>query len=255
MAKRWFAERSITVESEGVNVKTNTMSDFKLNTKRILTTDDLVGVPSSLGPFGNAPNASGATIAANVLTLQPASTLFPGGVTTGAQSFAGVKSFTNGVQLTGASTSNGLPIIAGTNVNEMLFIQNIGSMNFTTVPTLITFDAPLTPASVDGITLVAPSTIRITKKGSYMFRIQTNMDGISTVLTIIQRDGVNFDGSTWEGREVGVDINISQTATFYYNQTADEQHDITWLMSADSVPVGTPRTGVIDLTIHHINLP
>src|SRR5574338_702091 len=128
--KDWFGRKSITLRSEKIFLKTRTNDEATLNGFPLLTTSN--GAVTALGPFGNTPNANGASLAASTLTLQPANATFPGGVTTGAQSFAGVKSFTNGVTLTGASTSNGLPIIAGTNVNEMLFIQNVGSMNFTT---------------------------------------------------------------------------------------------------------------------------
>jgi hypothetical protein len=60
------------------------------------------------GAFGSAPNADGGTIASNVLTLQPASALFPGGVTTGTQTFAGVKTFQGGIvgNVTGNVTGN-----------------------------------------------------------------------------------------------------------------------------------------------------
>lgn len=48
----------------------------------------------SFDPVGAVPNANGASVAGSVVTLQPASTSFPGVVTAAAQSFAGNKSFT-----------------------------------------------------------------------------------------------------------------------------------------------------------------
>jgi hypothetical protein len=47
----------------------------------------------SLNTFGNTPNAQGASLAVNVLTLQPASNAFPGGINTGTQFFRGDKTF------------------------------------------------------------------------------------------------------------------------------------------------------------------
>lgn len=47
----------------------------------------------TLGAFGSTPNANGASIASQVITLQPASASQPGGVTTGAQAFGGAKTF------------------------------------------------------------------------------------------------------------------------------------------------------------------
>lgn len=97
MAKRWLTERSITLESEKVNIIVATPNDFTVN-----------GVPFgtsiTLAPIGAAPNANAATIVGSVLNLQPASAAFGGVVTTGAQTFAGVKNFQNGIQLAGGST-------------------------------------------------------------------------------------------------------------------------------------------------------
>ncbi len=51
----------------------------------------------NLGVIGSTPNAEGATISGTTLTLQPASDLFGGVVTTAAQTFAGVKTFNDDV--------------------------------------------------------------------------------------------------------------------------------------------------------------
>ena len=56
--------------------------------------------PISFAPFGTVPNASGGSATGSVVTLQPASNTNPGGVSTGAQSFGGVKTFTNGMVTT-----------------------------------------------------------------------------------------------------------------------------------------------------------
>lgn len=49
----------------------------------------------SFGTFGSTPNAQGGSYSAGVITLQPASASFPGGVTTGTQNFSGLKTFSN----------------------------------------------------------------------------------------------------------------------------------------------------------------
>lgn len=51
---------------------------------------------SSMAAFGSSPNADGATISGATLTLQPASDTYPGGVSTGNQTFAGHKTFNDG---------------------------------------------------------------------------------------------------------------------------------------------------------------
>jgi hypothetical protein len=47
----------------------------------------------TLSAFGSTPNANGASLSGQALTLQPASATQPGGVSTGAQTFGGAKTF------------------------------------------------------------------------------------------------------------------------------------------------------------------
>lgn len=58
----------------------------------------------SLGAFGSTPNADGLSLAANVLTMQPADGTHPGGVSTAAQDIAGAKNFTSPVQIPSGTT-------------------------------------------------------------------------------------------------------------------------------------------------------
>jgi parallel beta-helix repeat protein len=52
---------------------------------------------TTLAAIGSSPNANGATISSSTLTLQPASASFGGVVTTGTQTFAGAKTFNDGI--------------------------------------------------------------------------------------------------------------------------------------------------------------
>jgi len=49
----------------------------------------------TLGAFGSTPNANGASLSTQAITLQPADGTYPGGVSTAAQTFAGTKTFSN----------------------------------------------------------------------------------------------------------------------------------------------------------------
>lgn len=53
----------------------------------------------TLAAFGSTPNANSASITNQVLTLQPASDSFPGGVSTIDQSYSGYKTFNTGIKL------------------------------------------------------------------------------------------------------------------------------------------------------------
>ncbi len=62
--------------------------------------------PLSFTAVGSSPNANGASVTGSSITLQPADASNPGLVTTGAQAFAGVKTFTDPVVGTQSSSDN-----------------------------------------------------------------------------------------------------------------------------------------------------
>lgn len=69
----------------------------------------------SLGAFGSSPNADAATLNGDVLTLQPASASYPGGVSTSAQTFAGQKFFQSGILIpNGTAAAPGLALYNST---------------------------------------------------------------------------------------------------------------------------------------------
>lgn len=85
-------------------------------------------VPISIGTFGSTPNSGGASYSADVITLQPASASFPGGVTTGTQAFAGDKTLSSGFFRVGAGTDNILvqqtSVIANNATNSLALTPN-----------------------------------------------------------------------------------------------------------------------------------
>jgi hypothetical protein len=74
-------------------------------------------VALTLGPVGAAPNANAGTITGSVLNLQPASASFPGVVNAVAQTFAGVKTFNDGVIL------NNLQPLMSSNYNTPTYFE------------------------------------------------------------------------------------------------------------------------------------
>lgn len=67
---------------------------------KTVTISGSAGGVTTMGTFGSSPNAEGGTISGSTLTLQPASGTFPGGVTTGTQTFAGDKNLAGNTTLT-----------------------------------------------------------------------------------------------------------------------------------------------------------
>lgn len=78
------------------------MTQTQLDDLDILNSQDV-----ALGAIGSTPNANGATLSGQNLNLEPANASFGGVVTTGAQTFAGDKTFQNNVVVTGDLTVNG----------------------------------------------------------------------------------------------------------------------------------------------------
>ncbi len=71
----------------------------------------------TIGSFGASPTANAATIAGQVITLQPADATHPGAVTTGTQTLAGVKTFSSAVNSSVASGSDSVKILDGSRIN------------------------------------------------------------------------------------------------------------------------------------------
>jgi hypothetical protein len=93
-----------------------------------ITGSNLSGTNSgdvTLGAIGSAPNADGASLAAQVLTLQPANASFGGVVTAGAQTFAGAKTFASIISTGNATFSSNLVLTTAENFQ-------LGANNFLT---------------------------------------------------------------------------------------------------------------------------
>lgn len=88
------------------------ITDNGSNTITITATGS--GTDVTLAPFGSSPNANGASLAVQVLTLQPANATNPGGVSTTTQSFAGNKTFTGTIAASNFSGSS-----SGTNTGDI----------------------------------------------------------------------------------------------------------------------------------------
>lgn len=75
---------------------------------------------TTMAAVGSSPNANGASISGNTLTMQPASASQPGVVSTAQQTFAGPKLFSGGVQIQGTL---GTPVGTGL---EMAYTGSVG---------------------------------------------------------------------------------------------------------------------------------
>lgn len=142
---------------------------------------------TTLSAIGATPNANGATITGSTLNLEPASASFGGVVTTGAQSFAGVKTFTASsiatssasfdvfnttattVNAFGAATTLTIgattgtmtlrnATIVGSNATQALFNTVATTMNFAGAATAINIGAITGTATINNPTVVGSQT-------------------------------------------------------------------------------------------------
>ncbi len=141
---------------------------------------------TTMAAIGAVPNANGASISAATLTLQPASASFGGIVTTGAQTFAGVKTFPTPI-FTGdanASTGNilistigkGLQVKTGTNAKIGTAVLVGGTV--TVANTSVTANSRIVVTSnTDGGT---PGWLRVSAKTAATSFVITSSSGTDT---------------------------------------------------------------------------
>lgn len=104
------------------------------------STQVTAALSTTLGSFGSSPNTKGLSITGSALSLQPADTTNPGGVSTTTQSFAGNKTFTGNIAAANLSGTNsgdvtigvvgGTPNSAGASLaGQVLSLQPADSSN------------------------------------------------------------------------------------------------------------------------------
>ena len=82
----------------GLGVEKNINAGGSISATGAMSGSNLSGTNTgdmTVSTFGSTPNSSGASVSGQALTLQPADSSNPGGVSTAAQSFSGGKSFVN----------------------------------------------------------------------------------------------------------------------------------------------------------------
>lgn len=89
----------------------------------------------ALGAFGSTPSASGASLSAGTLTLQPADATHPGGLSILAQAIAGVKTFSSAPVFSSVTVSQALIVDSGKS------LSSIGYGSAATASTLVSRDA------------------------------------------------------------------------------------------------------------------
>lgn len=146
----------------------------------------------TLTAYGSTPNANGASLTGQALTLQPASGSFPGGVSTTTQTFAGSKTFSSIINADSGidrSTSGTL---------------TIGATNSTTIN-------------------IGNSGATVNIQGTTIYENTPNLLVADPLIT------VNTGGGAGSGQNSGIEINENNVITGYAETSADRN---SWILKA-----------------------
>jgi hypothetical protein len=170
---------------------------------------------TTLSSIGATPNANGATISGQTLNLQPASGSFGGVVTTGNQTFAGVKTFSDTSGSTSSSTG-ALIVGGGVGIAENLNVfGNVGS-------------------SGDLIASAAGKGIKIKEGSNAKMGTATLVGGTTTVnTTAVAANSRIFLTSQSDGGTVGFQRVSARTAGTSFTITSSSGSDtstVAWII-------------------------
>ena len=151
------------------------------------------GGVTTITAFGNAPNANGGSISGANLTLQPASAAFPGGVSTGVQSFAGNKTFTGTIaasNLSGTNTGDQTITLTGdvTGTGTGTFAATLATVN----ANVGTFNAA--KITVNGKGLITAASVGLNcNEDIFSVSMAASSQSIGGSVTLINFDTVGVD--------------------------------------------------------------
>jgi hypothetical protein len=168
-------------------------------------------IVAGLAPVGSTPNANGASISGSLLNLQPSSATQPGVNTTGAQTYAGVKTFSSSPLLPATfGASPGTP--------QMMIINASGALGSQAIP------------SASGVTTMAAVGAVPNANGASISGSTLTLQPASSTLP-----GVNTAAAQTFGglKTFNAGTSIPQ-GTFYYGITTDGILPFMGLASADA---------------------
>lgn len=207
-----------------------------------ITLDQSSHDPVTLASVGSTPNADGATLTGQVLNLEPADSSNPGVVSTGAQNFAGNKTFDDDVIVSGSiDAQNGIDSTTGTlDIGATATTINIGNTGSVVTITGTTLYENVTDLLIQDKTITINDGGAVASAGNAGIEIEEN-----NVITGYAE--VSTDRNSWELKapnQAGI-VTISPGAL---GITLDQSsHDPVTLAAVGSTPNanGATLTGQI----------
>ncbi len=122
--------------------------------------------------------------------------------------------------------------------------------------TLLTWTGLITNVG-SGITRPTTSTIRVSKAGNYVFKVNLNINALSTVIIVMRLNGINYDAVSTALNSTIVGYENALGNVFLWSQETDSVVDIDFIGLAQLNAGGPGTTGISagELIIHNISSP
>lgn len=166
----------------------------------------MLGCVTTVGTFGATPNANGASISGNTITLQPADGTNPGGISTGSQTIAGTKTLLAPLRLSDNNAAN----YSETQYEHSLTLT--GSASGTAV-TEFTFAAQTIKAI--HIDYLIRDTGNNRAKTGTIYVVADNASGVTPSNVVISDTGPETSdvGVSWAAAINGTNVEVRYTTT------------------------------------------
>jgi len=203
----------------------------------------------TLAAIGAIPNANGASLGGQALTLQPANASFGGVVTTGAQTFAGAKTFSGAMTTTSITASGLITANAGarflTSGGTPTTLNYYEELDVTSIVRI--FDAGSAAGAISGANTLTPSILHVRGVNViFPFNMTCHLTRIGRIVTLTIPAFWVQTGSNFASGTAGINIINQNAIPTRFKPKGDVRMVIdtinAWTLGNDNAPGILPST-------------